>query len=267
MSAVVETIFGQTPNAPQEPASVGQATSIANQIASDAQTRQGDQYAWSKDLADAQLGVSNQAVAQSLDVMKDSWEKYKALYSPIEEQSVNDAKNYDSPEEMARVRQEATAGANSAFDAAENSRRVELARMGVNPNSGRFADPNATSLMRAAGVADAGNRAAAGRRDSAIALRSGVATAGRALPGVALTAGGAASTTANNTAAAVLQGTGTPIQWAQTGVTGASVLGNIGNAAWGNQNQSYGLEDASNKWRSNFGLDTLTGIGKGLGKM
>jgi hypothetical protein len=140
-----------------------------------------DQYNWATDVGGHVLDVANNASGRDFTLAdnasanaQDMWNRYRGTFQPVENQVVQDATQYDSPEQMERVRQAAAGNANAAFDTAQASRAIDLARMGVNPNSGRFADPNAIVLSRTAGVADSMNRATAGRQDTAIALRQGV---------------------------------------------------------------------------------------------
>src|SRR5262249_25108208 len=139
---------------------------------------------------------------------------------------VSDATNYDSPEQYERVRQEAAGNANQAFDTALQSRDIGLTRMGVNPNSGRFADPNATSLARASTVAGSMNEATANLRDKAIGPRAGAASFGRNMPNTAaqayalnLSGNTAALNGANSTLSTIAGATGTAPQYGSLGLS------------------------------------------------
>lgn len=154
--------------------------------AGDFASQQAQQQAeWAKMLSGEVLASARSASGRDFTLADDAsanaqdmWSRYKSVFQPVEDQVVKDAAGYDSPEQMARVRQEAAGNANSAFDVAQASRNVQLTRMGVNPNSGRFVDPTANAIQRVGATADSMNRATADRADRAIALRQGVASFG-----------------------------------------------------------------------------------------
>lgn len=159
--------FGRDPN--------NKGYDPANQAAADEKAAGQEQYAKGADVTAQAQPVTDASVQAQQDIAKTasegatkSFEDYQKLFAQVSA----DATNFDSPEQMARVRQGAAGNANAAFDAAENSRRVELTRMGVNPGSARFGAPdNSASLIRAAGVAGAMNEATAGREAGGIQLR------------------------------------------------------------------------------------------------
>jgi hypothetical protein len=144
-------------------------------------------------LAGTQTGYAtslNNAADVSQGNSVDAWNSYSSLFNPVNSQVASDAMNYDSPDQMANVRQAAAGNANEAFDTAIASNNANLTRMGVNPNSGRFADPNATSLARASAVAGAENTATTGRQNTAIGLRQGAAGFGQNIAGISLNQAG-----------------------------------------------------------------------------
>lgn len=192
--------------------------------------------------------MSDEAMANA----RDMWSTYRDVYAPVGARAASDAMSFDSPEEMARVRQEAAGNANVAADTAQASRAVQLEHMGVNPNSGRFADPTAMSLARTAGVADAMNRATTDRNLQGIQLRQGVAQFGQGVAGLGMTsqniamnaiAGGTGATNAAGLAASGIRTA--PTAWTNAATTayagGAGVLNaqqNATTAATGEQNKA-----------------------------
>lgn len=156
-----------------------------------AQDQAKQQAEWARLLGDEVMGAGRDASGRSFAFSDEAaanakyfMDRYKNIFAPNEEKLASDIAGYDSPEQLARVRQEASGNANQAFDTAQASRAVQLARMGVNPNSGRFAASGEDDLRRSMVTADSMNRATAGRSDAAIALRGGLAQFGTGVQGM-----------------------------------------------------------------------------------
>jgi len=143
-----------------------------------AQEQAKQQAEWARLLGDELMGSGRQFSGEAMGNSRYFMDRYKNIFAPNEERLAKDIAGYDSPEEMARVRQEASGNANQAFDTAQKSRGIQLAQMGVNPNSGRFGAPGADNLQRTIATSDSMNRATAGRRDAAIGLRGNLASFG-----------------------------------------------------------------------------------------
>jgi hypothetical protein len=163
----------------------GQASGGAQQGGDFALQQARQQAEWARLLGDELMGAGRDASGRSFafsdEAMGNSryfMDRYKNIFAPNEERLAKDVAGYDSPEELARVRQEAAGNANQAFDTAQASRNIQLTRMGVNPNSGRFAAPGSDDLNRTIATSDSMNRATAGRRDAAIGLRGNLASFG-----------------------------------------------------------------------------------------
>lgn len=214
-----------------------------------AEARAAENYAWATETGNAnmreaqgisaqQRGIADMSNEQALD----QWKRYQTTFAPIEDKMASDAMNYDSPEQMARVRQEAAGSANQAFDTAQRSRDIGLQHMGVNPNSGRFVDPNgAGTLNRTIATSDSMNRATAGRNDVAIGLRANAAGFGRnvagaaaGLEGLSLGANTAAMNTLNTTAGnnSALR---TNTNWMNSGIQGYNTAGGLSNQVYNTQ--------------------------------
>lgn len=231
-----------------------------------------DQLAWNKDLANKELSVAAPIIRQQSDIAGqneqqaiDQWNRYKTLFAPVEDKMVSDATNYDSPEQYDRVRQEAAGNANSAFDTAQASRDLGLEHMGVNPNSGRFVDPTAMGLQRAAGVAGAENTATANLRDKAIALRAGAASFGRNMPntaaqayGIADASGNSAVGNSNASTNTAVSATGTPGQYFGLSNAGYGTAGSIYGAGYSGQISAYNAANQAN-------ATMWGGLGQGFG--
>lgn len=144
----------------------------ADQYVGDTSTQLSDTSNRAKQIATDTDAFATPLADSAGQTAQNAFAQYNDLFSGV----VADAKNYDSPAELERVRQEAAGNANVAADVAENSRRVALQRIGVNPGSPAANSPDfSAQIAREAGVADAMNRAVADRRDKALALRTNAA--------------------------------------------------------------------------------------------
>lgn len=119
----------------------------------------------------------------------DQWNQYKTMFQPVENQMVTDAMNFDSPERQAQVAAQAGADVTGAYNGALASNQRNMERMGVNPNSGKFAAiNNETALAQAKDTAGAMNTARNNTITQGMALRQGAAQFGRNMPNTGLAA-------------------------------------------------------------------------------
>jgi len=131
------------------------------------------------------------------------WQEYLDTYQPIERQMAKEAMAEGSPEQQETEAAKARAQVAGSHEAGRASTSRDLARAGVNPNSGRFADFTLRSgLSQSSGEAGAMNNARTEARTRGIALRSGVSQFGRGMPqtgiasdSLALSGGRAAAST------------------------------------------------------------------------
>lgn len=197
-----------------------------------------EQFEYSKKLGDEQMALTRPIAEEQLGMMKESrargtdqWNQYLSTFKPVEERMAKEAMEYDSPEEMERRAQQAAGDVTGAFSNARAVQGRELARMGINPNSGKFQSAQDVAADEARITAGAMNTAREGVRDRGIALRSGVAAFGRNQPnmagqmtGVATGAGTNAVGNMNSTANSMMAAQGTGAQWgglAQNSYAGA----------------------------------------------
>jgi hypothetical protein len=214
------------------------------------------QSEWARLLGDELMGAGREFSGEAMANSRYFMDRYKNIFAPNEDRLAKDVAGYDSPEEMERVRQEAAGNANQAFDTAQRSRGVELARMGVNPNSGRYAAPGSDDLNRTIATSDSMNRATAGRSDAAIGLRGNLANFGT---GVAQTGGTFAAQGAGylNAAANAASGIRTaPANWLNA-ATGA--YASAGGMATARQNAMTNMAMARNDARGKLmgGLSSM----------
>ncbi|SDX74148.1 tail fiber domain-containing protein [Roseicitreum antarcticum] len=113
-------------------------------------------------LMSAQTGERYLAHMQGLSSITQGWaeedrERYQTTFQPLEDQMIEDAQNYDSPERRAAAASEAVADVRQQSAMAGQQRNRQMGAMGVNPASGRFAGET-----RRAGTAESLSAAGAG---------------------------------------------------------------------------------------------------------
>jgi hypothetical protein len=138
---------------------------------------------------------ANDAAADSTrlqaQIARDQWNRYKTMYSPLEEAYVREAQNYDSPENYAKAAGDASATVESQFAKA----RQQLMRTpGLDPSSGAFqAGMTNLGLSEAANSAVQQNAARNKVKDMAFARKTDALSLGKGLPAQAATMLGSAA--------------------------------------------------------------------------
>ncbi|MND20847.1 hypothetical protein D3C76_48150 [compost metagenome] len=175
--------------------------------------RQQDIDALSKRVTEQQLATQDQANQWA----KEDRTRYTDVYRPLEDQYIEQAKTWDSADRQAQVAAEARADVQSAADMQRQTTNRQMAAMGVNPNSGRFAGTQrAGETATALASAGAANSARDRVQQQGMAMRADAINMGKGLPSQAAGAAGLGLT------------------------AGSSALGNQLNA--------------NNSWRSNVGI-------------
>lgn len=131
--------------------------------------------------------LTNKVTEQQLSDMQkasdrsdDQWERYNTLFKPIEDRMVSDAANYDTPEAQAKAAAEAKADVMSSAAQGQQQNQRQMASMGIDPRSGRYAGiDRGTDLSTALASAGAQNNAREQVKATGMALREGVANFGR----------------------------------------------------------------------------------------
>ena len=175
------------------------------------------------DVAQQQLATSKQNDA----ISNDYWNYQKNTFRPLEAGIAADAQNYDATARSDQAASKAMADMESQFGNEQAQQQRAMTRMGVNPNSGRFA-----SMSTQMGMAEAAAKAGAAskardnielqgyaRKMDAANMGRGLASSQATSAGVALNAGNSAAnnagtplTQANQAMATMGQGFGTAIQ-------------------------------------------------------
>ncbi len=226
------------------------------------QERQKELDALTTKVTEQQLGLATDQAKWS----KADRARYESVYRPIEDEFINEAKNYGSEAKQAEAAAEARADVQTA--AANNRAATERANasMGVTPGSGRFAGVQAASdLGVSLAEAGAANTARQAVRDKALALKADVVNLGKGLPAQAA-AGAGGSLAASGTALSGNQATNGQSLAASTimnsGFSGA-MQGYAGQAS--TLNQQYGLQLDAWKTQQQMNAAGAQGIGSFLG--
>jgi hypothetical protein len=193
------------------------------------------------------------------------------VFQPIENQFVDTAKNFDTPEKQAEAAAIAKADVLSAASTQQQSNQRQMAAMGVSPDSGRYAGITKTQDTNTA-LASAGaqNNARQIIRDKGIALKGDAANMGKGLASSTAAAYGIGTNAGSSAVQTNQQGNnnfyqnGAVMQQGFGGAIGAnsgagSMLGNL----YGNQLNAWSAQQQANG-ASAAGLGSLVGtIGAG----
>jgi len=114
------------------------------------------------------------------------------MLSGLQDRLVQDAQGFDSGARQAQLRGEAMADVNAAFSNARGQGLRQMARMGVNPNSGRaLAMNNDASLAQASALASASSKVSQAARAEGYALTDRASNALAGYPSMGMQATGA----------------------------------------------------------------------------
>lgn len=234
-----------------------------------------EQFKVSNERQKEQDVLANQVTQQQLDASKQAQQwatedrnRYNNTFKPLEDQFINKAQNWDSAERQQQQASEAKADVLNNASQQRQATERNMASMGVDPTSGRYAGveragENATALAAAGAENNARNTV----RNQALSLQADAVNMGKGLAvnpasslGLSTSAGSAAmqTTAGNNAQAAGLSSImGQGYQAAMTG------YGNQANTL----NQQY--QNQLNAWQANqqqsnslwSGLGSLAGMG------
>jgi len=121
---------------------------------------------WMKDIANRTLGISEENAARAgkiadyqFDVTKRNDERYFNTTVPFEDQLLKDVERFDSKGYKDQQVASALGDVQQSFSAANEQQTRGLARMGVNPNSGKFAAAKTgIGIEQAKATANAANK-------------------------------------------------------------------------------------------------------------
>lgn len=182
-------------------------------------------------VSDAQMASMQQNDA----ISKDYWNYQQSTFRPMERAIVDAAQTYDTESRRDQKAGEAIADVQQQIDAAQGQQSRQLARMGVNPNDGKFAAmSNQISMAGALGKAQAASKAREGVELQGYARKMDAANLGRNLAsnqatsaGVALNAGNSAAATGQMPLTQAQNATSQAAQGFNTAIQGNNSAGNI----------------------------------------
>ncbi len=229
------------------------------------------QYADNKGFL-ADIAAAEAAMGRSNAQRADEYAAYERdTFRPMEKELINKAKAYNEDAMRERMAQQSAADTNAAFDSAKQQALRNLARYGINPNSGRFAALNAQIGTQQAGALTAGQNQARmqaeglgyARMQDAVALGKGLAPNASTAYGIAIQGNDSASK--NSQAGANYMGQAysqAGNQLANAGQT-YGVAGNIYGQEFNARMQGYSAQQQANA-QSSAGFGQLVGTGIGV---
>lgn len=205
-------------------------------------------------------------------ISREDRQRYEQVFRPIEDQFVQEAQTYDTPERQQQEAAKARADVQQAAAAERGASERRLAGLGVNPASGRYAGiDRAYSLGTGLASVGAENEARDRVRKEGLTLRGAAIDIGRGLP--ASSAAASQLATSTGTGAAGVAGAANSQYIGSTGIVSSGYQGAQGGYA-GQANTLLGLYDAQlSQYRTNqaqananaSGIGNLIGTGVGLG--
>ena len=211
-------------------------------------------------IAEEQLGLGRQVAEKQLasadwqdQIARDDRARYEEKFRPVEDQYIEEASTYGSPERQAEAAAQAMADVQTASAGARSSAQREAASLGINPLSGRWSGiDRAGELGTALATAGAANNARTMVRDKGLALKADLANLGRGVSSQALQTAAGATGTQNSALTASNTGAGLAIG------AGNTAIGNTGTAATGEAN-ALG-SNVNNALNANSAFQASTGI-------
>jgi hypothetical protein len=225
-------------------------------------------YAENKDMISQVAGDLSGFMKFSLEAAQKDRERYETVFQPLQDEWIQQAQDYASPERIAQEQGRAIAGVSQQFDQARAQAERHLEGYGLNPGATRYGaldiGVRTAEAVAKAGMADAAARQteATGRDMMAQAIQWGQQLPGQAnqTASVGTGAGGAAvdSTLAGTASGANTMGTAP--QYAGIGGNALAGWGNMLNTNYANQLKAHEMQQsASSGWGSALGL--IGGIG------
>ncbi len=260
-------------DAPQPDPAIGQAAQANSALSKEALDFQKQVYEENKPRQAQIDAVSNQVVQKQLELQDkaaaqaDDYNSYmKATFRPVEQGLVNDAQNFDTEAKREELAGRAGADVEQAAAASGAATARDLARYGINPADGAYADAAAgSSLNKTAMKVGAMNKARTDARAEGRAFKFDVAGLGRNLPGagatstgLAINAGNSAVSDAGAPAANARADAGTMQQGYGTAITGNNSAGNLYSNIFSGQLSAYNADQAASAGMSS-GLGRLAG--------
>ena len=265
--------------APAPDPRIGQAATISAETSREWLQFSREQYKADEKRQDKTDALTARVVAQQMALQNQSnaWatedrNRYKRTFQPMEDKFVKEANDWDNPRRQEAMAAEAKADVLSSAAQAQQANTRQMASMGINPRSGRYAGVERSSNTQAAlAAAGAQNNARNTVRSQGVAMRADAMNIGKGLPSQAATAAGLSLNSGNSAMGnqiagknAAMMGTQIMGQGFQGAMAGAGQQASILNqqyqgqlSAWGAQQQAD-AQSQSSMWS---GIGTAAGMG------
>jgi len=256
---------GGAPAAPNYSGLIGAATDQANKYNALMQ----QELDFAKGAYNDQLPYTQKIQALNLDTAQNASDfaksqqaQYQQLYQPLQAKFVQQAQDYNSPDEVAKARGAAMGTVGQQFDAAGDAAKRSLESYGIDPSATRFAALDVgTRTAKAAATAAAGTQSDVQRQLTGLGLEGQALNIGNGLPGQIAagqntsTAAGAAGNAAGNSTYSTYSGAlGNP-----------TAFGALGNQSLGLAGQLTGQQYQGQLGQFNANQSASSGIGSLLG--
>jgi len=253
------------PPAPDLSSSAEASTEIARIQQETAQ----EQLAWAREqdtmnreTLDRVLGVQLPAMENQAEWAQSDRQRYEQLFQPLENQFIEDAQSYDTPEKRDEAAAKAMSTVSQTFDAQRRNALQRLESYGVDPSQTRNSALDiGVRTQQATAQAQAATTAGDRVGDVGRAMRGDAINLGRGLPSQAAAGYGAATGAGQAAVGGVNQTTATSAGASQTalGFSGQALQGHglsadIRSQGYGNQMQGFNAQQQQR-------AGTLQGIG------
>jgi len=233
-----------------------------------------EEYAMNRELLDDVLGIQIPIALEQWENSQEDRARYEEIFQPIEDDLVEEFKNFDTEERKNREAGRAMSDVARAQDAQREQALQRLEGYGIDPSQTRSAALDANLRAgEAAAMAGAGNQARTNVENTGRALRAEAINIGKGLPsqvaasyGQALQAGQQGIGGANATYGAGADAMGNPTSWMGQSTGAYGQAANTMNMGYGNQMQQYGAEQqASGDFWGGMGSIAGMAMGGGFG--
>ena len=220
---------------------------------------QNNERPWMRGIADEALGISRRnadaAATQiaranalsdyQLEQMRFNDSRYRNVGIPFEDQLLEDVNRFDSEGYKGQQVASAMADVQSGFSGAAEQQRRGLARMGVNPNSGRsMAMGNALGFEQAKAMANAANKTRMAADQVGLSTRMQMYGGMRGLAGLGATNAGLATSAASSALGGI--GAGNQSGAGMTGAGSSFLSANNANFAGVQSGMASGIQGLGN---------------------
>ena len=230
--------------------------------------RQEELDALTKSVIEQQMATQDETNAWA----REDRTRTKDVFQPLQDEFIKAAREYDTPEKQAQAAAEARADVVQSMGLQQQANSRQMARMGINPNSGRFQEQTRLdNLNTALASAGAQNAARTQMRDKALALKADAINIGSGLPSSTAAAYGIGLNAGNSATGNAVQANG---NWrANAGIVGQGFggamqgyanQGNILNSLYGNQVNAWATQQQANA-TSAAGIGSMVGTIAGAG--